>query len=417
MDLAAVAGHDVDQAVLVACLRGNTTSPRPGDEIRLAAVTRWQRLDGFLATMPPERVGFSTDLVEHLAFARDATEQRWARLDQALDALLTAWIDAGLATTLLKGAAIVRDGILPAGDRPMADLDVLMSRDEVEAAHAAARALGFRSTVTSAQWHHARTRHHHLPALVDDDGVHVEVHHRLLDHSHPCRRLDDACRERTVDIADTGVGRLDDAAMWLHLAVHTWDDRRRGTGGALLQLRDLDRLLARTDCAEVASIATAARAGHLIGTMAAVLDEVIPSTGAAELRRRLGGPDGDDPHLQAFLRQRVLGRRGPLAQLVHPTANVAYTPWRLLTRARRQVWPPVEQIQRVLGPGGRRRDHLASLVPVARDAIALPRATWRDVRLDRWAHDLTIHPGRRDGDDVPRIASGPGPGTPLRTEK
>lgn len=399
MDLATITRHDPDQAVLVAAVRGSGPLPAPDDEVRLAAVTAWHRLEGLLAVDPSAAAVFSPDLVDHLADARSATTTRWGALTDRLDPLLQAWADAGIAATLLKGAALVRAGIVPAGERPMADLDVLVRRDDVERAHEIAVGHGFASTTNEHHWAHARTRHHHLPELVHGDGTTVELHHRLLDVDHPQRRLDDACRERTVDFDAPGQ-RLDDVAMWLHLAVHCWDDRRRGTGGPLLQLRDLDLLLRRLDVDDLAEVSIRTDAITLVGSVVAILDEVVATPGAADLRQRLGGPSTTDPHVAAFVERRILGRRTPLAQLVHPTGNVTHTPLRMLTRARRQAWPPMTEIQRVEGPAARRREHLASLWPVLREAAGHVRETLDDIALDRWAHNRTMVPHDRGGPPV-----------------
>lgn len=384
MDLDRVASLDAEQAILVAALRGGPCTV-PDDEVRLAAVTSWQRLEGMLATTPVEPPGFSDDLAAHLADARAATDERWSRLGARLGDLVDAWSRAGIVVVLLKGAALVHGNVVTAAERPMADIDVLVDPGAAERAHALAGELGFRADANPATWEFARTWHHHLPALHDGDGVSVEIHHRLLHVSHPLHHLDDEIRRRTVAIASRDVRRLDDVATWLHLAVHFWDDRRRGTGGALLQLRDLHLVLAGVDVEELANVAEDAGAAVVVARVAAVLDEVVPSPPAGRLRRRLGAPPSD-PHVTVFVERRVLGRRTALAQLLHPTEDVPYTPWRLLTRLRRQLWPSMDDLQRVLGPHAGRRAHLTSLIPVVMDALRAPGTFLDDVRLDHWAH-------------------------------
>lgn len=379
---------DREQDVLVAACRGGRPGLGDVDEVRLVALSRWHRLDGVLARVLTASGAGSEDLRGHLQDATKATQQRWQLLRARLAQLTAAWRAAGIEAVVLKGAALVEAGIVLPGERPMGDLDLLVPDGLALEAHRHATDLGFAATTSTATWQHATTRHHHLPPLHDDDGVTVELHHRLLDVSHPQARLDALVRQRAVRLSSLPAARLDDVGSWLHLAVHFWDDRRRGTGGALLQLRDLDLLLARLDPAELATVATAGGAVRLVGTVASVLEHVLPSGRVASLRASLEGPAADAPAVAAFARTRIFGRRGPLPQLLHPTVDVAYTPLRLATRLRRQLSPGRDELERVHGPGARRRDHLVSLWPVVRSGLAAPRSTLAELRLDRWAHEV-----------------------------
>lgn len=392
MDLDEILDVDHEQAVLVAALRGLRPLPEAPDELRLAALASWHRVEGLLASAAPRDATFSDDLVDHLREVRDATEARWLHLRDTLAELVDQWDRAGIRTVALKGAALVAAGIVPAGERPMADVDVLVDGSRADEAHAIARRAGWQADHGDRVYEYTRTRHHHLPALVDGSGTMVEVHHRLLDRSHPRRRLDDLVRGRTVALPELDAHRLDDIAMWLHLAVHFWDDRRRGTGGVLLQLRDLDLLLQRIDPEELATVAFRGESVPLVGAVGATLDEVVPTPASAVLRGVMAGPPSSDPMLGAYLRRRVFGRRTALPQLLHPTGDVAYSPWRILTRARRQLWPPRRDLVRVLGADAGRRAHLSSLAPVVRDALADPHTTWGDIVVDRWAQNGTRVP-------------------------
>lgn len=393
MELGEIAAGDAEQALLVAALRGVHDLPAPEDELRLAAVASWQRLEGVMAGVLEAHPTGSRDLTDHFVDARTATARRYDRLRLRLADLLTAMDAEGITATVLKGAAVVETGLVEPGERPMADVDLMVAVADADQALDIARTLGLSSVAADPHWTHARTRHHHFPALDDGNGTTVELHHRLLDVEHPLSRLDELCQTRTVGLANLPGRRLDDVAMWLHAAVHFWDDRRRGTGGPLLQLRDLHLLLRRLDPTDLVAAARQARAESLVGTVAAVLETVVPGLEVMLVRAGLGGPTPGDPRVHEFVRQRILGRRSALAQLVHPTGNVPYTAWRLATRARRQAWPPLADIHRVLGPSGTHRDHLASLVPVVGDAVRSPGATWADVQLDHWAHGA-MTPGR-----------------------
>lgn len=390
MELQRIRDIDPDQAVLVAALR-DVPLPEPADEFRLASVTNWHRLEGVLAVATRTSPVGSADLRDHLEDTRTATDARYAVLRAALVDLLGAWSEADIAGVLLKGAALVEADVVAAGDRPMADLDVLVAPADAEEAHRLARSRGFEAHVRPEDWAHARTAHHHLPALHRDQTM-VEVHYRLLDGAHPLHALDDAIRGHTAPLDRLQARRLDDVALWLHLAVHFWDDRRRGTGGVLLQLRDLHLLLARLDVDDLVGTASTPRARSLLGAVAVVLDAVIPSDRADHLRRALSGPAVADPHVEAYVRNRVLGRRTALAQFIHPTGSVHYTPWRLVTRFRRQAWPPMAQLQRVRGPEATRRAHAREVLAVMRAGLRDTTSLRRDVWLDRWSHNRTSVP-------------------------
>lgn len=386
---------DIEQDVLTAACRGDRVVLGDVDELRLVALSRWHRLDGVLARALDATNAGSHDLWGHLRDATSATEQRWDLLRARLDQLTETCRVAGIEVVLLKGAALVETGLAPPGERPMADLDVLVPEAVAIEAHRRARELGFAATSSASSWRHATTRHHHLPALRDAYGVTIELHHRLLDVSHPQSRLDELARQRVQPLPALPAARLDDVGTWLHLAVHFWDDRRRGTGGPLLQLLDLHLVLARLDPAELAAVAADGGAARLVGTVASVLEHVLPSDRAARLRASLEGPTADAPVITEFARTRIFGRRDPLPQLLHPTVDVAYTPLRLATRLRHQLWPGRDSLERVHGAGARRRDHLAALWPVVRSGLAAPANTMEEMRLDRWAHEV-VRDGTRD---------------------
>jgi hypothetical protein len=379
---------DREQDVLLAACRGEGVVLDDVDELRLVALSRWHRVDGVLARAVAMADAGSEDLREHLQASRTATDRRWRMLRSRLDQLVRAWRAADIEAVVLKGASLVETGIVPSGERPMGDLDVLVPRTAAIEAHRCACEVGFAATTSTVAWQHAVSRHHHLPPLRDAHGVTVELHHRLLDVGHPQWRLDAAARHRVVVLPSLPAARLDDVGAWLHLAVHFWDDRRRGTGGALLQLRDLDLLLAELDVSELADVTRCSGATRVVGTVAGLLEHVLPSTHASRLRAATQGPTAGSPTLRAFVRTRIFGRRNPLPQLLHPTVDVAYTPLRLATRLRRQLWPPLDALERIHGRGAHRRDHVASLWPVIRSGLARPARTLAELRLDQWAHEV-----------------------------
>ena len=102
------------------------------------------------------------------------------RMDERLDETIAAFEGAGIRTVLLKGAALARSVYESVADRPMLDLDVLVSADETEAARGAALSSGW-------VWKHD------LRYAPFELGAPVER------REHPRgRRLDDLPRDMTI---------------------------------------------------------------------------------------------------------------------------------------------------------------------------------------------------------------------------
>ena len=77
---------------------------------------------------------------------RAHTRARHLRIQELLQSIDGKLRDAGLAATALKGAALHQMGLYEAGDRPMADVDLLVRPGDVQRTAALLSSLGFRQS-------------------------------------------------------------------------------------------------------------------------------------------------------------------------------------------------------------------------------------------------------------------------------
>jgi hypothetical protein len=87
-----------------------------------------------------------------LAAQREHVEQRHRRIAALLDRIDDAARDVGIAIVPLKGSALHALGIYAPGDRPMADIDLLVREDDVGPTTALLHELGYEESF--AQWKH-----------------------------------------------------------------------------------------------------------------------------------------------------------------------------------------------------------------------------------------------------------------------
>lgn len=83
---------------------------------------------------------------QFLASQRAHTQQRQRRIEELLHSIDAQARKMGLGIVALKGAALHALGLYEAGERPMADLDLLVARQDVTGATSLIEALGFRQT-------------------------------------------------------------------------------------------------------------------------------------------------------------------------------------------------------------------------------------------------------------------------------
>ena len=370
------------------------------------ALARHHRLEGRLHRAL-ERCGASDTASSATAALRLAYEQQAVFAERYLfpqvGAVCAALLDAGITPTLLKGAALVAAGIVPAGERPMADIDVLVPRARFAAAQAALERAGYHARVD------ARTRQRSVTHSYGDAPLHHREHPLSLDlhwhlqgphHRHPF----DPEALQTCELRLPGgsrVQRLTDPDLLAHLCLHFWRDRAKGLPGPLGQLWDVHDLSVRlTDDGWARLAGGSPHSGHR-GVVAATvaLTHLLFAAPLPPLFPQAGRL-ADDPRLHAFTLHRVLAPRPPHLQMLVVTPDTTSRPYRMATRVVSHLrhgdpWPGPEAQPDPEAP----LDAVTTRRARARHAFHLLRLLWAlarhpgrsraELAIDRWAHDLT----------------------------
>ena len=363
------------------------TPTGPLDWHRVLDLAAWHRLLPLLWHHLTER-GQDADQVpdpvrdELRRFAREATAGQ-LRLEGELRRALAALDDAGIPVVLLKGAALVEAVYAHVGLRPMADLDLLVPRDDVQRAFDVVHGLGFEVGGTK-----VRTRddeawlasmHHHLPLVTPSGSVIVELHHRLV-VDRPEYDVDGVWA-RAIP-SDQPLPHLLPAPedLFLHVAAHFALDRiNRGRSG-LGQLADLVRISRRWDL-DWAAIASRARASGVADRLFLALSSaqllfgdlappsVLAGITPASYSRRRG---------ELFVRHRVLdmGEALPLEQLAGGRR-------RLFGTHTLEVWVRPDD-DGIPSKARLRARRFASIAARAVRLLRRPRRLAEDIHLTRW---------------------------------
>lgn len=277
------------------------------------------------------------EIDRHLKPIGLVSEFQLAMLEQQFERLAAALGDAGIEVVLLKGAGLacsVYDGF---AERPMTDVDLLVSPDAATRAYELARQL---------RWVHRAdialdrdyASHQHLPPLEDGFGIGVglEIHTELFVRDGPFRFTADDIRARARTATHTmarGALVPDVHDQLLHACLHfVWSHEMRF--GAWRTLRDVDRIVATGD---IRWDELVRRARDSRGASCCYW--------ALDLARQLARTDIPKEVLSA-LRPRGVGFiRAPLArhlamQLVQseqacPSAGLSRAAWRLAVQPRR----------------------------------------------------------------------------------
>jgi hypothetical protein len=120
--------------------------------------------------------------VSFLAEQRRHTLLRQQRIDELLARIDERSRSAGIAVVALKGAALQMSGVYAAGERPMADLDLLVHPADVDAAVALLLALSYQDTGTT--WKHRGfdppgADSHAILGEHADNPIKIDLHHRI----------------------------------------------------------------------------------------------------------------------------------------------------------------------------------------------------------------------------------------------
>jgi hypothetical protein len=203
----------------------------------LAGTSRWQG--------PPAWTAF-------LAEQRAQTESRFLRIRRTLRVLDEHARAAGVAVLPLKGAALHALGIYSAGERPMADIDLLVPEEQAARCSELLAGMNFRETYQT--WKHRVFSPPDEPVAGElgehaGTAVKIELHCHLAEEL-PRPRVDIT----TVVLPDAWQPGLNvypsKAALLLHLLLHT-----AGSlvfrAVRLLQLHDIARLIVGMDATEL----------------------------------------------------------------------------------------------------------------------------------------------------------------------
>jgi len=180
-----------------------------------------------------------------LADQREQTAARERRLNTVLRTIDSAAREAGIPLLTMKGAALQRLGLYAPGERPMADLDLLVRKGDVDRAAAILRSLGLREGAVTARDRTFEPAQTQAPPSLGEcaaNSVKIELHWSATGEL-PLGEVD----ATDIVFPQTSVpglhGYPSRAALMLHLILHTAENMVVRTL-RLLQLHDIAHLSA-----------------------------------------------------------------------------------------------------------------------------------------------------------------------------
>jgi hypothetical protein len=202
----------------------------------LAGALRWQG--------PPHWASFLADQRRQNLLRQQRIEELLATIDERARS-------AGIAIVALKGAALQIAGVYAAGERPMADIDLLVRPADTETAVAVLLALSYRDAGTT--WKHQGfdPPHAERRAMLGehaDNPIKVDLHHRIGERL-PLTPTDltDVVFPPHAQPGLNGYSRA--AALLAHVLAHAAGSMTH-RGLRLIQLCDISRLAARMSDAD-----------------------------------------------------------------------------------------------------------------------------------------------------------------------
>ncbi len=188
-------------------------------------------------TGPPSWLQFLHEQRNHVA-------ARHRRIEQLLDRIDFGARDKGIALLPLKGVALHSIGIYQAGDRPMADVDLLVRNDDVQATTRLLQDCGFE--VTFSNWRHqlfeSRVGKDSSAGFGEhmDNPIKIELHTTIRERL-PVRETD-ITQFMFPQVPPAGLNDYRSAAsLMMHLLLHAAGNIR-AHALRLIQLHDIARL-------------------------------------------------------------------------------------------------------------------------------------------------------------------------------
>lgn len=213
------------------------------DAAEEARLLGWFVLHGESVGIP----GRSPDwLVDRMIAARALVHEYDRSLRWEMNRLSRAFFDTDVCWVLLKGSGYLAAGLAPGKGRRVADIDILVSREQLPAAEQQLTLHGWEGAELDAydQRYYRDWMHESPPMIHSERGSIVDVHHAILPLTGrlrpPTRRLLD----RSVE-ASVGIRVLCPSHMVLHAAAHLFHDGE--VAGAIRDLVDLEGLLRKFD--------------------------------------------------------------------------------------------------------------------------------------------------------------------------
>lgn len=213
------------------------------DSIATMTPADWDFISGMaklhrLGPMLHHRLAGLADVVPETVWDRlKASQRRHAmrnlKIYRELVTVTRILNDAGIASIALKGAYLARFAYPDPGLRSMRDLDLLIRPEQVVDAFELLKARGYAAVNDGTPEAYFAERRH-LPPLVSPDGLHVELHHRLISEDHLAfsADFDETLWARSVrrEIAGIPIGFLCPEDLLLHLCIHAAHEHRLNVG-------------------------------------------------------------------------------------------------------------------------------------------------------------------------------------------
>lgn len=183
------------------------------------------------------------DWMQFLAQQKDQTAARFGRIQQLLQLIDHHARRDGIALVALKGAALHADGLYAAGERPMADVDLLVRNGESERAVQLLMELEFQPILRderSTTFQPAAAAATAALGEHSNNSIQIDLHHRICERL-PLSAVDISAMVFPVRPRPGLNAYASKAALLIHLLLHA-AGALSGRALRLVQLHDIGRL-------------------------------------------------------------------------------------------------------------------------------------------------------------------------------